>query len=131
MTMIVATDIVDELIQPIAAQSDKWLTMVDDYLDNLLQGFDSSKGLANIKQPLPYKVKQMAIAKCCYDICLAKFGGQTGAYFKGQDGTDRWYTKLTFYRKEMEKLENEMTLELMTGASTEGKAYTSIPISRC
>ena len=131
MARLTSDDIIDELIKSVVVSNTAFLENVDDYLIDLVQSFDSSKGIESIPTPMPYKVKQLAIAKCCYDVCTAKFGGQTGVYFKGQEGEDRWYTKLKFYKSELSSLEAGMTLELLTGTEATGKSYSSIPIARC
>ena len=130
MSLLQATDIIDELIKPVVEKTPAFLTNVDDYLNNLVQSVDSTKGVADIPIPMPYKVKQLAIAKCCMDVCVAKFGGQVGAYFKGEEGQDRWYTKLKFYKNLVDELESTMTLETLIGTRVDTRNIYTIPLER-
>jgi hypothetical protein len=128
MSLLAKADITDELINPNV--TDTYLNDADAYLLALLQGFDSTLTIDKIKSPLPYAVKQLAVAHVCVKVCQDKFGGQVGIMFKGQDGGDRWYTKLKHYEEIVSQYETSMTQELMTGDASSGRGYYSMPVER-
>ena len=130
MSKLQLSDITDELIKPVVISQDAYFADADNYLLSILQGFDGTKAITDIKDPMPFQVKALAIARVCYRVCEDKFGGQVGLAFKGQDGGDRWYTKLKHYESVMNSLSSSMTLELMTGASTTSGGYYSMQLER-
>lgn len=128
---LTAADITDELIkQTVTTDESVYLKDADKYLLNLLTGFDSTKVLIDIPDPLPYKVAELAKAHVCFSVCKDKFGGTQGVYFKGEQGGDRWYTKLKYYEKLVDALESDMSLDVLTGTTTQGSGYSNITLER-
>lgn len=113
-------DINDELIRPVAAKEPELLSMADEYLDDLARSLDAEKSIESIPIPLPYKVKRLAVAYVCREICVRKAGGSLGTQYSGQDKADRWTSKLPFWTAELRALEGQMTAELLFGERKSG-----------
>lgn len=113
-------DINDELIRPVAAKEPELLSMADEYLDDLARSLDVEKSIESIPIPLPYKVKRLAVAYVCREICVRKAGGSLGTQYSGQDKADRWTSKLPFWTAELRALEGQMTAELLFGERKSG-----------
>lgn len=113
-------DINDELIRPVVAKEPELLSMADEYLDDLARSLDVEKSIESIPIPLPYKVKRLAVACVCREICVRKAGGSLGTQYSGQDKADRWTTKLPFWTAELRALEGQMTAELLFGERKSG-----------
>lgn len=113
-------DINDELIRPVVAKEPELLVMADEYLGDLAWALDVDKTLNDIPDPLPYKVKRLAVAYVCREICVRKAGGSLGTQYSGQDKADRWTTKLPFWTAELRALEGQMTAELLFGERKSG-----------
>lgn len=113
-------DINDELIRPVVAKEPELLSMADEYLDDLARSLDAEKSIESIPIPLPYKVKRLAVAYVCREICVRKAGGSLGTQYSGQDKADRWTSKLPFWTAELRALEGQMTAELLFGERKSG-----------
>lgn len=113
-------DINDELIRPVVSKEPELLVMADEYLNDLARSLDAEKSIENIPEPLPYKVKRLAVAYVCREICVRKAGGSLGAQYSGQDKADRWTTKLPFWTAELRALEGQITAELLFGERKSG-----------
>ena len=123
MTRILKEDIKDELIKPVVDNS--ILDECDLYLDDLAK----SKGycvnyldkaeytIADIPDPLPYKVKQLAIAWISREICARK-AGSGGNSYRNQDNSDKWTSKLNYFQKQVNALESQITPEVLLGIVT-------------
>lgn len=135
MARLTAEDIKDELIKPLVTNA--ILTECDDYLNDLAM----SKGymvtyltkaeytIDDIPTPLPYKVKRLAVAWTCREICSRKAGSATGTAFRGQDTGDTYASKLAYFSKQVESLESQITPEVMLGIIT-SPAVGQITIER-
>ncbi len=135
MARLTAEDIKDELIKPLV--TNEILTECDDYLNDLAM----SKGymltylekaeytIDDIPTPLPYKVKRLAVAWTCREICSRKAGSATGTAFRGQDTGDTYASKLAYFSKQVESLESQITPEVMLGIIT-SPAVGQITIER-
>lgn len=117
---LAAEDINDELLRPVVAKEPELLSMADEYLDDLARSLDAEKTLEDIPTPLPYKVKRLAVAYVCREICVRKAGGSLGTQYSGQDKADRWTSKLPFWTAELRALEGQMTTELLFGERKSG-----------
>ena len=123
-TRLVVDDIKDELIRPIV--TDAILQECDDYLNDLAM----SKGymltylskaeytIDDIPTPLAYKVKRLAVAWVCREVCSRKAGSASGKAFRGQDTTDIYAGKLNYFQRQVDALESQITPEVMLGIIT-------------
>ena len=124
MARLTADDIKDELIRPIV--TDAILAECDDYLNDVAM----SKGymltylskaeytIDDIPTPLPYKVKRLAVAWVCREICSRKAGSATGKAFRGQETGDTYAGKLVYFQRQVDALESQITPEVMLGIVT-------------
>lgn len=126
MARITATDITDELIKPVVAADESILTECDAYLDDLAR----SKGslldyylktgeytIEDIPEPMPYKVKRLAVMWVCREVCARK-SGSGGAAFRGQESGDKWSSKLSYFARQFEILEGQIAPEVLLGIVT-------------
>lgn len=130
-TILSSSDFHDELIKSVVVSDSTYLSGADEFIEDVIKSFDATKSISDIASPIPYKVKQLMICWVSKEVCMNKFGGQQGIYFKGETGEDRWYTKLKFYRKEFDDFFAEVTLDVITGESTKGRGIYSVPLKRC
>ena len=106
---IAATDVRDELLAPLIVAAD--LDEVDAYLLDLAQKLDATED--QIPSPLPYLVKQLAIAKCCQIVARRKAGNNPRS-FQGTDGDDAYGRKLKTYGALVAELEPQITYAAIT-----------------
>ena len=74
----------------------------------------------NIRMPLPYLVKRLAICFACYNRCLACVGTDATTTFDGGDRKDIYAQKLELYKKEIEEIQAKLTKSDFTGAIVGG-----------
>ena len=114
MPRLSINDINDELVKPVVSDAD--LMAADEYVADLAASMDYT--LADVPNPLPYKVKRLLIAFVCREVCARKAGGAVGAAFKGQDTGDKWASKLPYFSALVRDLEAQITPEVLTGNRT-------------
>lgn len=122
MTRIAKKDVKDELLSQDV--NDSILAECDDYLNYLANtlGQSSVKNkptytIADIPDPLPYQVKQLAVAWICREICSRK-AGAAGTAFMGrntEDPPDVYGGKLRYYSKQVESLQSQITKDILFG----------------
>ena len=125
MARLTANDILDELIKPVVAADASILLEADAYLDDLARSKGTANGtfsaqeytIADIPDPLPYKVKRLAVMFVCREICARK-AGSGGAAFRGQEASDKWSAKLSYFARQVEVLEGQITPEVLLGTTT-------------
>lgn len=112
-SLLILADITDELVSTEVIQVD--LDAADAFLEDLCVSVGIT--LADVPDPLPYKVKRLLIAFVCYEKCKQK-AGSSDAAFMGQEPTDKWAAKIKLFRDELNELKPQMSLETLTGTST-------------
>ena len=125
MARLIAADITDELVKPVVIADTTILDECDEYLSDLAQSKGSLVSymavgeytIDDIPDPMPYKVKKLAVMWVCREVCSRKAGGG-GAAFKGQDTTDKWSNKLYYFAKQVEVLESQINPEVLLGILT-------------
>lgn len=131
MSRLCESDIQDELVSPYLEDHPEMLEQADDFLDDLIKSFDRSRGIEDVPDPMPFKVKRLAVAYVCYQVCLIKASTTTVVAYEGQTSNDKWAMKLSFWRKEYEKLEDAMSLTVIIGTATKQSKLVSVRIGRC
>ena len=126
MSRIQATDIKDELIGPLVEADD--LAKTDAYLDDLANALEVDP--ATIVDPLPFKVKELAVAYTCQEIAKRKAGGLAGAGFKNQDSGDKYQAKLAIFQADVQRLESLITGDILTGIRKSAAVVGTIELER-
>lgn len=125
MARLIAADITDELVKPVVLADTTILDECDEYLNDLAQSKGSLVSymavgeytINDIPDPLPYKVKKLAVMWVCREVCSRK-AGSGGLAFKGQDTTDKWANKMYYFAKQVDALESQITPEVLLGILT-------------
>lgn len=123
MARLTANDITDELVKPVVTAD--ILTECDDYLNDLARSKGTTNGtfsaqeytIEDIPEPMPYKVKRLAIMWVCREVCARK-SGSGGLAFKNQESGDKWTGKLSYFARQVEILESQITPEVLLGIVT-------------
>ena len=121
-------DVRDELLAPLIVTAD--LDDVDAYLDDLAQKLSALP--SQIPSPLPYRVKQLAVAKCC-EIVARRKAGNNPRSFQGTDGDDAYGRKLKIYTGMVADLEPQINYAALTSTTRPDLADSAggaIPIFR-
>lgn len=119
MARLKACDIKDELIAPYIANNADILAECDAYLNDFVQSkTNAGYGIADVAEPLPYKLKGLAVAWVCREVCGRK-AGTAGAAYRGQEAnSDKYSTKLAYFNKLVRDLEEQITPGVILGVST-------------
>ena len=124
-TRLQVEDVTDELIKPVVNADPSILQECDDYLNDLAQSKGyiidyldrASYTIDDIPNPMPYKVKQLAVMWVCREVCSRK-AGAAGASYRNQETGDKWSTKLNYFQKQVTALESQITPEVLLGIVT-------------
>lgn len=121
--LIDAADIVDDLIKPTMV-SEKILADVDEYIADVARDNDTDP--TNIADPLPYKVKALAIAQACVLVCKTKAG--TGP--RDANGDDNFQKKLKIFQADVNRLVGQIDGLILIGGARYGSKAGQISIGR-
>lgn len=112
MAKIATSDIRDELLSPLVVSDD--LAEVDQYLSDLAATLEVVE--ADIPSVLPYRAKQLLVAKCC-EIVAKRKAGFSPASYTGNDGADAYELKRRIYAADVKRLELLIDKKALTGAA--------------
>jgi len=108
---IAATDIVDDLIKPeMITESD--LDETDDFITQICR--DNDVDPVNLPNPIPYKVKALAISYCCCQVCIRKTGTGPKQY-QDAGGTDNFGRKLKIFQDQVDRRIGQMDYLVILG----------------
>jgi len=110
MALIAASDVRDDLLGPLVVSDD--LAAVDAYLYDLAATLEVVA--TELPSTLPYRVKELLVAKCCEIVAKRKAGFSPGSY-TGNDGADAYELKRRIYAADVKRLELLIDRKALTG----------------
>lgn len=112
-------DVRDELLKKVVVEAD----CIE--ADNLIIDMALALGVAEaqIASPVPFAVKQLAIALTC--VIAAR--NKSLMNNRGEDGADAYELKRQVWQKEADRLKTGLTVEVLTGGAT--NPVTTFPFS--
>ena len=121
-TRISKSDIKDELLASdvnaaILADCDDFLGYLAGTLGGVAVKGEAKYTIMDIPDPMPYLVKQLAIAWVCREICSRKAGSAGTAYIgrNTQDPPDIYGGKLRYYSQQVQSLQSQITADILFG----------------
>lgn len=110
MAYLAYADITDGVVSTFTeAQLSSYFTKTDNHIIDLGQQYDVAE--ADISDPLPFTLKEYAIAYFCMLVCRDKTGNASVEYV--QD--DKYYIKYKIYQKLTDELRGTITRQVITG----------------
>lgn len=129
MAYLTFADITDAVVSSFGeAALLPYFTKTDDHINDIAEQLDVS--VNDIKtDPLPFTVKEYAIAYFCMQVCRDKTGNASVEYIQ----EDKYNVKYQMYRKEVDRLRYAITEEVLTGTVRDpnDRAGGTVELYRC
>ena len=116
--IITITDIHDKLLNV----TEQDITVANLFIEDLAGRMGVKP--EEIRKPVPFLVKRLAIYYACYNRCLACVGTDATTTFDGGDRKDIYAQKLDFYKKGIDEIQAKLTQADFKGAVVGGSVIS-------
>lgn len=114
MEYITISDVQDKLLNVTVNE----IAEANFYIDSLADRMGVAS--TEIKTPIMFNIKRLAVCYACYSRCLSCVGTDATTTFDGGSRQDIYSQKLEYYKKELDALENKLTVADFTGQKAGG-----------